>query len=357
MRDDFSPKVINALKERVALRCSNPFCRIVTHGPSSNMEKSINIGVACHITAASIGGPRYDATISNDERKSISNAIWLCQKCAKLIDSDVVRYPTVFINEWKEIAESKALRELGNNIPYDLATDEYCYDNKTLLTYLNEAIDYEFKDENMHDELINHIKECRQDDFISRYPVTGFETPSKLVEMIENKEIEWNIRSVYVDLIAVLRIPNLASYLLDHIKTNYKEINCFSQNSTYRFESAFYSIGAVADASMSPDLYAVSKCILRPSELKFKWDGTAFSHMAFSIIVANCLVKWRHSRTLADFTILKEWVSSFPSNILEHFGWFIENIESHFQRPSQSYSDKEDRRFYMEFKSQILEIA
>ena len=42
-----------------------------------------------HICAAAQGGPRYDASMTPEERKSFENGIWLCQSCSKLIDTDI----------------------------------------------------------------------------------------------------------------------------------------------------------------------------------------------------------------------------------------------------------------------------
>jgi ribosomal protein L37AE/L43A len=49
-----------------------------------------NIGVAAHISGAAPGGPRYDASMSSEARKSINNGIWLCANCARLVDGDAV---------------------------------------------------------------------------------------------------------------------------------------------------------------------------------------------------------------------------------------------------------------------------
>src|SRR5262245_35421173 len=43
-----------------------------------------------------------------DERSSGENAIWLCQRCAKAVDDDPVRYTTGLLHEWKTNAESRA---------------------------------------------------------------------------------------------------------------------------------------------------------------------------------------------------------------------------------------------------------
>jgi hypothetical protein len=111
-RDDFSSQVKDVLAKRVGYRCSNPACRKPTSGPQTNPTKAINIGVAAHLTAASPGGPRYDSTLSPEARSAESNGLWLCQNCAKLIDSDVTRYPIEVLRAWKTVAEHQALIEL-----------------------------------------------------------------------------------------------------------------------------------------------------------------------------------------------------------------------------------------------------
>lgn len=112
MRDDFPTRVKETLAKRAGLRCSNPRCRRPTSGPTVEPENSINIGVAAHITAASPRGPRYDADLDPADRASLDNAIWLCQKCAKLVDSDTDRYTVQTLRGWKYTAELSALRDL-----------------------------------------------------------------------------------------------------------------------------------------------------------------------------------------------------------------------------------------------------
>jgi hypothetical protein len=114
MRDDFSIQVKDLLAKRVGFRCSNPACRKPTSGPQEDPAKSINIGVAAHITAASPDGPRYNPASTSDERGSASNGAWLCQTCAKLVDNDANRYTTEVLLHWKAVSESAALRSLEN---------------------------------------------------------------------------------------------------------------------------------------------------------------------------------------------------------------------------------------------------
>lgn len=112
MRDDFPKKIKDLLASRVGYRCSNPKCKKVTVGPNTNLNKSVSIGVASHIFAAAEGGPRFDPGMQVNIRKSFENGIWLCQNCAKLIDSDLKKYTPEFLRDWKETAEHWALAEV-----------------------------------------------------------------------------------------------------------------------------------------------------------------------------------------------------------------------------------------------------
>ncbi len=111
-RDDFSKETLDRLAKRVGVRCSNPSCRKLTTGPRTDSPFIINIGVGAHITAASPGGPRYDSSLSPQQRKSDENGIWLCQNHAKLVDDDQVAYSAEALRAWKAEAEASARAEL-----------------------------------------------------------------------------------------------------------------------------------------------------------------------------------------------------------------------------------------------------
>jgi hypothetical protein len=106
VRDDFVQAIKDKLAKRVGLRCSNPKCRKLTAGPHSDSVNSINIGVAAHIAAAAPGGPRHDSSMTQEQRRAIGNGIWLCQSCAKLIDSDLRRFTVEVLRDWRETAET-----------------------------------------------------------------------------------------------------------------------------------------------------------------------------------------------------------------------------------------------------------
>ena len=115
-RDEFDQRTKETLAKRVCYRCSNPNCCKLTSGPHEDPSKSVNIGVAAHITAAAPGGKRYSSEISSEARKSIDNGIWLCQNCAKLIDSDEIKYSGNLLIEWRSQSEQTASLEIENSI-------------------------------------------------------------------------------------------------------------------------------------------------------------------------------------------------------------------------------------------------
>jgi hypothetical protein len=111
-RHDFTKKTAEILGRRVGFLCSNPNCRRPTLGSHEDPEKSASIGIAAHITAASYGGPRYDETISEAQRKQSDNGIWLCSNCATLIDKDPEKYTVEILHEWKDNAEIESSKRL-----------------------------------------------------------------------------------------------------------------------------------------------------------------------------------------------------------------------------------------------------
>lgn len=111
MRDEFTQQVKEDLAKRAGYKCSNPDCKCTTIAPTAGSKKSQTIGVAAHITAAAAGGPRFDKTLSSDERKSVDNGIWLCQNCAKKIDSDKITFTVMRLIIWKNAAETAQYSE------------------------------------------------------------------------------------------------------------------------------------------------------------------------------------------------------------------------------------------------------
>lgn len=112
-RDDFTPTTIRALKDTAGNICSNPDCLVFTAGSKELHDGPMSIGIAAHITAAAPGGPRYDGNLTKEERRAISNGIWLCQNHARQIDVDPVPFPVELLKKWKAKAEQRSNAMVG----------------------------------------------------------------------------------------------------------------------------------------------------------------------------------------------------------------------------------------------------
>jgi hypothetical protein len=107
-RDDFTEDTKRRLRLRAGNHCSFTGCNQITSGPSDQSTRAVaNVGKAAHISSAATGGPRYDASLSPEQRSSIDNGIWCCSTHADLIDRDVLKYTIAGLHRMK--AEHEAL--------------------------------------------------------------------------------------------------------------------------------------------------------------------------------------------------------------------------------------------------------
>jgi len=84
------------LAERAGYMCS--LCGKLTIGPSKESDESISLsGEAAHIHSANPGGRRYNQNMTPEERRHISNGIWLCRNHHKTVDSDESEYSAPFL--------------------------------------------------------------------------------------------------------------------------------------------------------------------------------------------------------------------------------------------------------------------
>jgi hypothetical protein len=125
--NDFRQPTKLLLERRSGNTCSNPTCRHPTSGPDSSPDGVINLGEAAHIRGARSGSARYDATMTSTERSVITNGIWLCCTCAKLIDSDADSFTVDVLHVWKRKHEENRTAALGLGIRFRL-------DNERLIT-------------------------------------------------------------------------------------------------------------------------------------------------------------------------------------------------------------------------------
>jgi len=191
VRDDFPIDVKRALAERVNLRCSNPSCGAQTSGPQMNPAKALNIGVAAHVTAASPGGPDYDASLTKEERTAAPNGIWLCQNCAKLVDNDRQRFTARLLKHWKRVAEENARSSIGRQSPFDRGSAPHI--RITDLTFSRTRIRYASK-EKLSKDLRQYLADDLKDgQFELLADGTLSQNPLAVVAVGVNQGWDWKI--------------------------------------------------------------------------------------------------------------------------------------------------------------------
>jgi hypothetical protein len=109
----FSTATVETLSKRAALLCSNPDCGALTSGPTSESIGAVNLGEAAHIYGRTSTSARYTADLTAAELCDITNGIWLCRNCHKVIDNDPPRFPAELLFQWRRRHEQSVLERLG----------------------------------------------------------------------------------------------------------------------------------------------------------------------------------------------------------------------------------------------------
>lgn len=112
-RDDFTELVRRSLALRAGHHCSFQGCGRLTAGPSAEADDAVSVvGEAAHICAAAPGGRRYRLEMTSEERRHITNGIWLCATHATLIDRDEVTYTVDRLHEMRRTHETWVSQQL-----------------------------------------------------------------------------------------------------------------------------------------------------------------------------------------------------------------------------------------------------
>ena len=129
-RDEFPTATREKVAKRAGWLCSDPTCRVPTVGATADGAGEINIGTAAHICAAAPGGPRYDPSMSQEERRSASNAIWMCRVHGTAIDRDPNHFTVDLLLVWKRQAELDSWNRVlsGSRLPVGNASGDQLRD-------------------------------------------------------------------------------------------------------------------------------------------------------------------------------------------------------------------------------------
>lgn len=101
-----TPTIIKRLFARSGNKCALPRCAAVL------VEGEHVIAEICHIRARRKAGPRFDPTLSAEERDSFGNLLLLCPTCHTLVDKDRESYSTELLTQIKTAHEQQGSLEL-----------------------------------------------------------------------------------------------------------------------------------------------------------------------------------------------------------------------------------------------------
>jgi hypothetical protein len=117
-RDNFTRKTQLQIAKRSGWLCSDPECRCLTVVATSDGNGEIMLDEASYICAAAPGGSRCDTGMSEAERRSAKNGMWMCKLHAESVDSEDLKFTVELRHCWKKLAEEHSHR----GVLHDAAT-------------------------------------------------------------------------------------------------------------------------------------------------------------------------------------------------------------------------------------------
>lgn len=116
------PAQEKVLIARSGNRCAYPKCGIELVIPADDPEdRPKAVGKVAHIAAASPGGPRYDSAMTEAQRGSADNLIYLCGSHHDAIDSQINQHTREFLLKAKKTHEktvARAMRQAMGSVTY-----------------------------------------------------------------------------------------------------------------------------------------------------------------------------------------------------------------------------------------------
>ena len=112
-RAEFSLATKRRLASDANNQCSYLNCPVRTSGPDLHSGGTLKLGKAAHIYSASVGGPRGQGGLTNEELRHHQNGIWLCANHAYLIDeNDGIGHPAEKLFSFKRLHEHRVQKEV-----------------------------------------------------------------------------------------------------------------------------------------------------------------------------------------------------------------------------------------------------
>lgn len=109
----YKPTTIRRLDKLSGNQCAEPSCqkKLIAEDGQSIISK------ICHIEAASKNGPRWNSTMTDDERRDSSNLILLCDEHHTIIDNKIneAKFPVALLKQWKSAHETKVIKLISES--------------------------------------------------------------------------------------------------------------------------------------------------------------------------------------------------------------------------------------------------
>lgn len=90
------------LVQRSGDRCAFPDCRRILSADATGLDTTENLGEMAHIAGEKLGAARYDSNMTDKQRNSYENLIYLCPTHHTLIDKQVNTYSVQLLLEMKQ---------------------------------------------------------------------------------------------------------------------------------------------------------------------------------------------------------------------------------------------------------------
>lgn len=82
--------------------CAYPDCNVIM------VEDRIVFGKICHIQGDKPGSPRHNPAMTQEQRDDFDNLLLMCQKHHDIIDKDIVKHTTEYLEKIKSDLKKKS---------------------------------------------------------------------------------------------------------------------------------------------------------------------------------------------------------------------------------------------------------
>jgi hypothetical protein len=200
--------------------CANPGCATVLINANGTLVADV-----CHIKAEKPGGPRYDKSLTPEQRRAPENLILLCSTCHKLVDREPKKYTIAILTKWKRDREARfeavgdTLRQRYVDEIVDEAEAAYLTVPRTLnryIAFLKERKVSRTPDEQTIEYIADYIDRLRHISSSDRELMRAI--VEKGLALGWNRETEYGIE-VHPDDLKTIRIGNsrLSDYRIDKL--------------------------------------------------------------------------------------------------------------------------------------------